>query len=273
MSLTASASAVTAGAAQSSGGGRGVRRASPWIDVLFSAFAHGAAWLTLALLAAILVSLVFGAAPAIREYGLAFLWTSEWDPVQNRYGGLVMIYGTLMTSAIALVIAVPVSFGIALSDRAFAALAEAPARYRHRAARRSAVDRLRHVGPPRVQPHPFAIRPPAAAGGVQGRAAAGRALLRTAGGHRPALGRNHPRHHGDPLHRLGHARCLRGHAADAQGIGYALGSTTWEVVSKVVLPYTKTGVVGGIMLGLGRALGETMAVTFVIGNFNQLSSL
>ena len=54
---------------------------------------------------------------------------------------------------------------------------------------------------------------------------------------------------------------------------YALGSTTWEVVSKVVLPYTKTGVVGGIMLGLGRALGETMAVTFVIGNFNQLDSL
>ena len=54
---------------------------------------------------------------------------------------------------------------------------------------------------------------------------------------------------------------------------YALGSTTWEVVFKVVLPYTKTGVVGGIMLGLGRALGETMAVTFVIGNFNQLNSL
>jgi phosphate transport system permease protein len=54
---------------------------------------------------------------------------------------------------------------------------------------------------------------------------------------------------------------------------YALGSTTWEVVWKIVLPYTKTGVVGGIMLGLGRALGETMAVTFVIGNFNQLNSL
>ena len=54
---------------------------------------------------------------------------------------------------------------------------------------------------------------------------------------------------------------------------FGLGSTTWEVVSKVVLPYTKTGVVGGIMLGLGRALGETMAVTFVIGNMNQLNSL
>jgi phosphate transport system permease protein len=53
---------------------------------------------------------------------------------------------------------------------------------------------------------------------------------------------------------------------------YALGSTTWEVVWKVVLPYTKAGVIGGVMLGLGRALGETMAVTFVIGNMNQLSS-
>ncbi|MDQ6638600.1 MAG: phosphate ABC transporter permease PstC, partial [Pseudomonadota bacterium] len=90
------------------------RRLSPWADVLFSALAHGAAWLTLALLAGILVSLVIGAAPAIRAYGLSFLWTSEWDPVRNRYGGLVMIYGTLMTSLIALVIAVPVSFGIAL---------------------------------------------------------------------------------------------------------------------------------------------------------------
>ena len=90
------------------------RRASPWANVLFSALAHAAAWLTLALLAGIIVSLAIGAAPAIREYGLSFLWTSEWDPVKNRFGGLVMIYGTLMTSFIALLIAVPVSFGIAL---------------------------------------------------------------------------------------------------------------------------------------------------------------
>jgi len=53
---------------------------------------------------------------------------------------------------------------------------------------------------------------------------------------------------------------------------YGLGSTTWEVMSRVVLPYTKTGVIGGVMLGLGRALGETMAVAFVIGNANQLNS-
>ena len=76
-----------------------------------------------------------------------------------------------------------------------------------------------------------------------------------------------------PVHRLGDARRVRGDAADAQGVRLRLGCTTWEVVTKVVLPYTKTGVIGGIMLGLGARLGETMAVTFVIGNMNQLDSL
>ena len=90
------------------------RRHAAWPDVLFSLLAHASAWLTLLLLAGIIGSLVVGAMPSIREYGLSFLWRSEWDPVQNRYGGLVMIYGTVMTSAIALLIAVPVSFGIAL---------------------------------------------------------------------------------------------------------------------------------------------------------------
>ena len=117
------------------------------------------------------------------------------------------------------------------------------------------------------------LRAAAAAGAVRRRAAARRAVSRAAGGHRPALGRHHPGDHDHPVHRLGDARRVRGDAADAEGVGLRLGSTTWEVVSKVVLPYTKTGVVGGIMLGLGRALGETMAVTFVIGNFNQLNSL
>src|SRR4051812_38805670 len=88
------------------------RRGAPWADWVFSFLAHSAAWLTLALLAGIILALFVGAMPAIREYGPSFLWTREWDPVQNRYGGLVMIYGTLMTSFIALLIAVPVSFGI-----------------------------------------------------------------------------------------------------------------------------------------------------------------
>src|SRR5256885_5188497 len=90
------------------------RRAGPWADTLFSVLAHAAAILTLLLLAGIILSLIVGAAPAIREYGLSFLWHAEWDPVKDRYGGLVMIYGTVATSLIALVIAVPVSFGIAL---------------------------------------------------------------------------------------------------------------------------------------------------------------
>jgi phosphate transport system permease protein len=90
------------------------RRASPLGDLIFAALARGAAILTLLLLAAILVSLVIGAWPSIRAYGLSFLWTAEGDPVQEVFGGLVMIYGTLVTSLIAVLIAVPVSFGIAL---------------------------------------------------------------------------------------------------------------------------------------------------------------
>ena len=90
------------------------RHNAPWADSLFAALTQGAAWLTLALLAGIIVSLFVGAAPAIREFGVGFLWSKDWDPVQEKFGGLVMIYGTLMTSIIALLIAVPVSFGIAL---------------------------------------------------------------------------------------------------------------------------------------------------------------
>ena len=249
------------------------RRVSPWADALFSALAHGAAWLTLALLAAILVSLVIGAAPAIRAYGLSFLWTSEWDPVQNRYGGLVMIYGTLVTSFIALLIAVPVSFGIALF------LTELSPLWLKRPLG-TAIELLAAV--------------PSIVYGMWG-------LLVFS----PILSRFVQQ----PLQSLFKGVPILGSLFSGPPVGigllaagiilaimvipfiasvmrdvfevtppmlkesaYALGSTTWEVVWNVVLPYTKTGVVGGIMLGLGRALGETMAVTFVIGNFNQLNS-
>jgi phosphate transport system permease protein len=250
------------------------RRAAPWADTLFSTLAHGAALITLALLAGIIVSLLIGAAPAIREYGLSFLWTSEWDPVQNRYGGLVMIYGTLMTSLIALVIAVPVSFGIALF------LTELSPAWLKRPLG-TAIELLAAV--------------PSIVYGMWG-------LLVFS----PILSRFVQQ----PLQSLFAGVPFLGELVSGPPVGigllsagiilaimiipfiasvmrdvfdvtppmlkesaYALGSTTWEVVWKVVLPYTKTGVVGGIMLGLGRAIGETMAVTFVIGNFNQLSSL
>ena len=78
--------------------------------------------------------------------------------------------------------------------------------------------------------------------------------------------------HGHPLHRLGHARRVPHRAAALKESAYALGSTRWEVVWDVVLPYTRSAVIGGIFLGLGRALGETMAVTFVLGNAHDLSA-
>jgi phosphate transport system permease protein len=250
------------------------RKSSPWADGVFSALSHGAALLTLTLLAAIIGSLIVGAWPAIQAYGPAFLWHSEWDPVQNRYGGLVMIYGTLATSLIALVIAVPVSFGIALF------LTElAPGWLRRPLG--IAIELLAAVPSIVYGMWGLLVFSPVLATFVQQPL---QRLLADVPGLRELVS-------GAPV----------GIGVMSAGIilaimiipfiaavmrdvfevtppmlkesAYGLGATTWEVVYKVVLPYTKTGVIGGIMLGLGRALGETMAVTFVIGNFNQLNSL
>ena len=257
-------------------GGRppAMRRHSTWPDVVFSALAHGAAGLTLLLLAGIIGSLIVGAMPAIREYGLNFLVRSEWDPVQNRYGGLVMIYGTLMTSAIALVIAVPVSFGIALF------LTElSPAWLRRPLG--TAIELLAAVPSIVYGMWGLLVFSPILSTYVQQplqAVFAGVPLLGTLFAGPPV---------GIGLLSAGIilaimiipfiASVMRDVFEVTPTLlkesAYGLGSTTWEVMFKVVLPYTKTGVVGAIMLGLGRALGETMAVTFVIGNFNQLGSL
>src|SRR5512139_2081023 len=250
------------------------RAVAPWADGVFSFLTHAAAWLTLALLAGIIVSLVIGAWPAIREYGLTFLVTAEWDPVQEKFGGLVMIYGTLMTSFIALLIAVPVSFGIALF------LTELSPSWLKRPLG-TAIELLAAV--------------PSIVYGMWGLLVFGLILptyvqqpLPAAFSGVPVLGALFS---GPPVG-IGIlsagiilaimiipfiAAVMRDvfevTPALLKESAYGLGATTWEVVWKVVLPYTKAGVVGGIMLGLGRALGETMAVTFVIGNFNQLESL
>jgi phosphate transport system permease protein len=250
------------------------RMSAPWADAVFALLARGAALLTLSLLVGIILSLIVGAWPAIDKYGLSFLTRTEWDPVTDSYGGLVMIYGTLMTSFIALLIAVPVSFGIAVF------LTELSPSWLKRPLG-IAVELLAAV--------------PSIVYGMWGLLVFGPILaeyvqtpLQTLTSGIPYLGAFFS---GPPV----------GIGILSAGIilaimiipfiasvmrdvfevtppmlkesAYGLGSTTWEVVSKVVLPYTKTGVVGGIMLGLGRALGETMAVTFVIGNMNQLNSL
>ena len=243
-------------------------------DRVFGWAAQGAAILTLALLFGILLSLVIGAWPAITKYGLSFLTSTTWDPVKEEYGGLVMIYGTVATSFIALLIAVPVSFGIALF------LTELSPSWLKRPLG-TAIELLAAVPSIVYGMWGLLVFSPVLATYVQ-----------------------------QPLQKLLTGVPFLGALVSGPPVGigilsagiilaimiipfiasvmrdvfevtpillkesaYGLGSTTWEVVSKVVLPYTKAGVVGGIMLGLGRALGETMAVTFVIGNFNQLDSL
>jgi phosphate transport system permease protein len=250
------------------------RRVAPWADAVFSLLAHGAAWLTLALLAGIIVSLVVGAAPAIKHFGLGFLWSAEWDPVQEKFGGLAMIYGTLMTSVVAMVIAVPVSFGIAVF------LTEMSPAWLKRPLG-IAVELLAAVpsivyglwgllvfGPILAtyvqQPLQALLKGVPVLGGLVSGPPVGMGIL-SAGIILAIMV--------IPFIASVMRDVFEVTPPMLKESAYGLGSTTWEVVSRIVLPYTKAGVVGGIMLGLGRALGETMAVTFVIGNSNQLNSL
>ena len=243
-------------------------------DRLFGWAAKGAALLTLALLAGILTSLVMGAWPAISKYGLGFLTSTVWDPVKNEYGGLVMIYGTLATSLIALLIAVPVSFGIALF------LTELSPAWLKRPLG-TAIELLAAVPSIVYGMWGLLVFGPILATWVQAplqKLLSGVPLLGTLVAGPPV---------GIGILSAGIilaimiipfiASVMRDVFEVTPSLlkesAYGLGSTTWEVMFKVVLPYTKAGVVGGIMLGLGRALGETMAVTFVIGNMNQLDSV
>ncbi len=249
-------------------------RSGPMADRIFGWLAKGAALFTLAMLVAILVSLTISAWPAIEKFGFGFLTSTVWDPVKNEYGGLVMIYGTLMTSFIALLIAVPISFGIALF------LTELSPAWLKRPLG-TAIELLAAVPSIVYGMWGLLVFSPVLSTYVQQPM---QALL----GGVPYLGALFS---GPPV---GIGILSAGIilaimiipfiAAVMRDVfevtptllkesAYGLGATTWEVVSKVVLPYTKAGVVGGIMLGLGRAIGETMAVTFVIGNFNQLESL
>jgi phosphate transport system permease protein len=253
---------------------RSPMRSSVWVDALFGGLAKAAALLTLGLLFGILISLVVGAWPAIQKYGLGFVGRSVWDPVAEDFGGLVMIYGTVTTSAIALMIAVPVSFGIALF------LTELSPAWLKRPLG-TAIELLAAV--------------PSIVYGMWGLLVFGPLLATYVQQPLQAILANVPYLgalvSGPPvgigilsagiilaIMIIPFIAAVMRDVFDVtppmlRESAYALGSTTWEVVFKVVLPYTKAGVVGGIMLGLGRALGETMAVTFVIGNFNQLDSL
>ena len=240
-------------------------------DTLFRFVTQLFAVLVLAFLAAIIVSLAVGSAPAFHKFGLGFIADREWNPVTEQFGGLAPVFGTLATSAIALMIAIPLSFGIALFLTELCPVSL-------RTPLGILVELLAAVPSIIYGMWGLFVFAPAFADYVQ-------PVLQRVLGPIPLVGalvQGPPM--GIGISTAGIilafmvipfiAAVMRDVFAVVPSIlkesAYALGSTTWEVVWHVVLPYTKAGVVGGIMLGLGRALGETMAVTFVIGNAYEL---
>ncbi len=246
---------------------------SDWQDRLFRGVTRLFAILVLATVIAIFVSLCVEAWPAITKFGPGFLTNTSWNPVTEKFGAAAPIFGTLVTSIIALIIAVPVSFGIAVF------ITELAPRWLKRPVG-TAIELLAAIpsiiygmwglfvfapifadtAQPWISDH-FADWP------VIGRLVDGPPMgigMFTAG----------------LILAIMILPFITAVMRDVFEVvppvlkesAYGLGATTWEVVRGVVLPYTKVGVVGGVMLGLGRALGETMAVTFVVGNAHRISA-
>lgn len=241
-------------------------------DILFHRITQAFALLVLVALAGILVSLGIEAYPSLKQFGPEFLWTKAWNVPDERFGALISVYGTLATSLIALMIAVPVSFGIALF------LTETCPVWLRRPLG-TAIELLAGVPSIVYGIWGLFVLAPLFAEYVQ-------PLLQEASAGIPLLAGLFA---GPPM---GIGILTAGLVLSLMVIpfiasvmrdvfetvppvlkesAYGVGCTTWEVMTKIVLPYTQAGVIGGIMLGLGRALGETMAVTFVIGNANRIT--
>ncbi len=229
--------------------------------------------IVLVALLGIIVSLFVNAWPAFQKFGFEFIWRVEWDIVNEEFGAAIAVVGTLASAAIALLIAVPLSFGVALF------LTETCPVWLRRPLG-TAVELLAAV--PSIIYGMFGLFIFAPLFAEYGQPA-----LQSTLGQMPLIGH----FFGGAMNGIGILAAglvlafmvLPFIAAVMRDVfeivppilresAYGLGCTTWEVVRYVVLPYTQKGVVGGVMLGLGRALGETMAVTFVIGNSNKLSA-
>ena len=241
-------------------------------DLLFRLATRSFAFFVLLILLGIVASLVIGSLPSIHAFGWRFLSTETWDPVDNVFGALGPIVGTLVTSVIALVIGVPLSFGIAIF------LTEQAPRWLRRPMG-IAVELLAGIPSIIYGMWGLFVSAPVFAEKVEPKITAWLGPL-------PLIG---PLFNGPPIG-IGvlsaglvlAVMIIPFIAAVTRDVfevvppmlkesAYGVGATTWEVVWNVVLPYTRVGVVGGIMLGLGRALGETMAVTFIIGNSHDLN--
>jgi phosphate transport system permease protein len=241
-------------------------------DKAFQYLTHAMALGVLGLLGCIIIALFIGSLPALRTFGFDFLLTQRWNPVTDKFGALAPIYGTIVTSAIAMAIAVPIGLLVAMF------LTElCPLWLRRPIA--IAVELLAgipsiiygiwglFVFAPFLQAH---VQP----------------LLIDVFGEVPILSSLFA----GPPYGIGTLTAglilaimvlpfITSISRDAfeavpavlKESAYGLGCTTWEVFRNVVLPYTRVGVIGGVMLGLGRALGETMAVTFVIGNAHKIA--
>ena len=241
------------------------------LDSLFSGLSRLCALAVLFIIAAIIASLFMGAWPAFKKFGLGFLISAEWNPVTEEFGALVSIYGTLVTTLIAMIIGVPVSFGIAIF------ITELCPGWLKRPVG-TAIELLAAIPSIIYGMWGLFVFAPFFADYIE-------PWIADNLGQIPGIGLLFD---GPPL---GIGVLTAGIILGIMVIpfmaavfrdlfevvppvlkesAYGIGATTWEVLKNIVLPYTKAGVIGGIMLGMGRALGETMAVTFVIGNADRL---
>jgi phosphate transport system permease protein len=240
-----------------------------WADAAFRGVLTVFALSVIALVAWMLIQLLAAAMPAIRQFGAAFLWTVRWDPVHNVFGGLTFAFGTVASSLLALIIAVPISLGVAiyLAEIAPAGvsivlsfvielLASIPSVILGLWGIFVMVPWLRNVVEPALGAAlgwlPLFSGPAYGIGLLAGGVILAIMIL--------------------PIISSVSREVLKTVPLSQREGAYALGATRWEVIRTAVLPYGRVGIIGAIILGLGRALGETMAVTMVIGNRPQVTT-
>ena len=242
-------------------------------DFIFHKITLSFSLIVLVSLVGILISLAYVAWPALNKFGIEFIWRVEWDIINEEFGAAIAIFGTLASATIAILIAMPLSFGIALF------LTETCPVWLRRPLG-TAIELLAAV--PSIIYGMFGLFVFAPLFAEYGQPA-----LQSTLGQMPIIGPLF----GGATNGIGIlaaglilafmilpfiAAVMRDVFEIVPAIlresAYGIGCTTWEVVRYIVLPYTQQGVIGGVMLGLGRALGETMAVTFVIGNSQRISA-
>ena len=250
-----------------------VRKSGAGADRAFQLTTASAAWLVLLLLGGVALSMAWGGRLAFQTFGWSFVTGKDWDVVGAKFGAFVPIYGTLVTSAIALIIAVPVSIGIALF------LTDIAPRW-SRGPIAIAIELLAAIPSIIYGMWGLFVFAPFMASNVE-------PWLNDHLGNKAIIG---PLFTGPPI---GICMLTAGIVLGIMVIPFissvarevfgavpaplresavALGSTRWEVLKSVTLPYTRSAIIGAVFLGLGRALGETMAVTFVLGNAHDLSA-